>query len=99
MPREKQQQGQKHPLSLRLRPELHEQVKAFATEQGASINETLNLLVERGLGNPEITRVLAADRAYLRESLAQLRQERDAAQIRVNLLTDHLLALTAGRRE
>jgi hypothetical protein len=49
-------------------------------------------LIERGLGNPEIAKVLAADRAYLCESLAQLRQERDDAQRRVNQLTDRLLA-------
>jgi hypothetical protein len=79
---------QKHPLSLRLRPELHEQVKAFVAEQGASTNEAINVnvLIERGLGTEVIKRLLEAE-------VAQLRQERDQAQARVNLLTDRLLDL------
>ena len=36
-------------MSLRLRPELREMVKAVADRQGSSINETMNMLVERGL--------------------------------------------------
>jgi predicted DNA-binding protein len=95
-----QERRTKHPLSIRLRPELHERVKAFTAAQGTSTNETINVLIDRGLAGVAELHQLEAELAYLRDSLKQLQQERGEAQKRINRLTDNLLALNvqeAGR--